>query len=61
VRVHDFLIAELGRAVPYGIYDLGSNTGWVNVGIDNDTAAFRTSAPSPTGSPATSPLRVRNR
>jgi hypothetical protein len=40
VRVHDFLIAELGRAVPYGVYDLAANTGWVNVGIDNDTAAF---------------------
>lgn len=40
VRVHDFLIKELGRAVPYGIYDLAANTGWVNVGIDNDTAAF---------------------
>jgi len=40
VRVHDFLIAELGRAVPYGIYDLAANTGWVNIGIDNDTAAF---------------------
>jgi transposase len=40
VRVHDFLIKELGRAVPYGIYDLAANMGWVNVGIDNDTAAF---------------------
>jgi hypothetical protein len=40
VRVHDFLIKELGRGVPYGIYDLAANTGWVNVGIDNDTAAF---------------------
>jgi len=40
VRVHDFLIKELGRAVPYGIYDLAANAGWVNVGIDNDTAAF---------------------
>ena len=40
VRVHDFLIAELGRAVPYGIYDLAANTGWVNVGIGNDTAVF---------------------
>src|SRR5271154_4865518 len=39
VRVHDFLIKELGRAVPYGIYDLAANAGWVNVGIDNDTAA----------------------
>ena len=28
------------RAVPYGIYDLAANTGWVNVGVDNDTAAF---------------------
>ncbi|HET9582764.1 MAG TPA: ISAzo13 family transposase [Bradyrhizobium sp.] len=40
VRVHDFLIKELGRAVPYGIYDLASNTGWVSVGINHDTAAF---------------------
>ena len=40
VRVLDFLIKDLGRAVPYGIYDLAANTGWVNVGIDNDTAAF---------------------
>jgi hypothetical protein len=40
VRVHDFLIKELGCAVPYGIYDLAANTGWVNVGVDNDTAAF---------------------
>jgi len=40
VRVHDFLIKELGRAVPYGIYDLATNTGWVSVGMDNDTAAF---------------------
>ena len=38
--MHDFLIKELGRAVPYGIYDLAANAGWVNVGIDNDTAAF---------------------
>jgi hypothetical protein len=40
VRVHDFLIAELGRAVPYGIYDLAANAGWVSVGIDHDTSAF---------------------
>ena len=40
VRMHDFLIKELGRAVPYGIYDLAANTGWVNIGVDNDTAAF---------------------
>lgn len=40
VRVHDFLIPELGRATPYGVYDLGQNTGWVNVRVDHDTAAF---------------------
>ena len=40
VRVHDFLIKKLGRAVPYGIYDLAANAGWVSVGIDHDTAAF---------------------
>ena len=38
VRVHDFLIKELGRAVPYGVYDLAANAGWVNLGIDHDTA-----------------------
>jgi len=40
VRVHDFLIPELGRATPYGIYDLAQNTGWVSVGVDHDTASF---------------------
>jgi transposase len=40
VRVHDFVIPELGRATPYGIYDLTHNHGWVSVGIDHDTAAF---------------------
>ena len=35
VRVHDFLVPELGRASPYGIYDLAQNTGWVSVGIDH--------------------------
>jgi hypothetical protein len=40
VRVHDFLIKELGRAVPYGVYDLAANEGWVSVGINHDTAAF---------------------
>jgi hypothetical protein len=40
VRVHDFLIKELGRAVPYGVYDLAANAGWVNLGVDHDTAAF---------------------
>ena len=40
VRVYDFVIPELGRANPYGIYDLAHNTGWVSVGVDHDTAAF---------------------
>src|SRR5437879_2859829 len=40
VRVYDFPIAGLGRATPYGVYDLGQNAGWVNVGMDHDTAAF---------------------
>ena len=40
VRVHDFLIKDLGRAVPYGIYDIASNAGWVSVGINHDTAEF---------------------
>jgi transposase len=39
-RTHDFPDSELGKAVPYGIYDLAANTGWVNVGTDHDTAAF---------------------
>jgi hypothetical protein len=38
--VHDFLIKELGRAVPYGVYDLAANAGWMSVGVDHDTAAF---------------------
>jgi hypothetical protein len=40
VRDHDFPDEELGKAVPYGIYDVAANTGWVNVGTDGDTAAF---------------------
>jgi hypothetical protein len=40
VRVHDFVIKELGRAAPYGVYDVACNTGWVSVGVDHDTASF---------------------
>ena len=40
VRVHDFVIPELGRVSPYGVYDLAANAGGVNVGIDHDTATF---------------------
>jgi transposase len=40
VRVHDFIDKELGKAIPYGVYDVARNEGWVNVGIDHDTAEF---------------------
>ena len=40
VATHDFPDPQLGKAIPYGIYDLAANTGWVNVGTDHDTAAF---------------------
>jgi hypothetical protein len=40
VRVHDFLDKTLGKAIPYGVYDLAANQGWVSVGTDHDTAAF---------------------
>ncbi len=40
VRVHDFIDPELGKAIPYGVYDIANNQGWVSVGIDHDTAAF---------------------
>jgi hypothetical protein len=40
VRVHDFKDKELGKAIPYGVYDVANNQGWVRVGIDHDTAHF---------------------
>jgi transposase len=40
VRVHDFLIPAQGKAIPYGVYDLHRNEGWVSVGIDHETASF---------------------
>ena len=40
VRVYDFLDLELGKGIPYGIYDQTANTGWVSVGTDHDTAQF---------------------
>jgi hypothetical protein len=40
VQVHDFIIKEKGKASPFGVYDIAANEGWVNVGIDHDTAAF---------------------
>jgi hypothetical protein len=43
VRVHDFIDKKKGKAIPYGVYDLAMNQGWVTVGIDHDTAAFAVS------------------
>jgi len=40
VKVHDFIDPALGKANPYGVYDLAADTGWVSVGTDHDTAAF---------------------
>ncbi len=40
VRVHDFIDKTLGKAVPYGVYDIARNEGWVSVGVDHDTAEF---------------------
>ena len=60
VNTHDFNDKELGKAIPYGIYDVGRDEGWVNVGISADTAQFavasiraggRTSAASATRRP----------
>jgi hypothetical protein len=44
VRGHDFIIPELGRAAPYGVYDIADNAGWVSLGIDHDTASFAVNA-----------------
>ena len=40
VKVHDFIDKEMGKAIPYGVYDVAQNYGWVNVGRDHDTSAF---------------------
>ena len=44
VRVHDFQGKDLGKAIPYGVYDVTNNQGWVSVGIDHDTADFATAS-----------------
>jgi hypothetical protein len=44
VNVHDFIDPKLKRAVPYGIYDIADNVGWVSVGTDHDTASFAVNA-----------------
>jgi hypothetical protein len=44
VKIYDFLDPKLGKAIPYGVYDLSSNQGWVSVGVDHDTARFAVEA-----------------
>ena len=44
VKTHDFMDPELGKAIPYGVFDLSRNEGWVSVGIDHDTAQFAAQA-----------------
>ena len=44
VNVHDFEDKELGKAIPYGVYDIADNTGWVSVGVTHDTAQFAVNA-----------------
>ena len=44
VNIHDFIDPKLKRAVPYGVYDMTNNVGWVSVGTDHDTAAFAVNA-----------------
>ena len=44
VNVHDFVDKELGKAIPYGVYDIGANVGCVSVGINHDTAQFAVNA-----------------
>ena len=44
VRVHDFIIPERGKAIPYGVYDLARDEGWVSVGATHDTASFAVNA-----------------
>jgi transposase len=43
VKVYDFIDKELGKAIPYGVYDIANNEGWVSVGISHDTASFAVS------------------
>jgi hypothetical protein len=44
VMVHDFIDKEMGKAIPYGVFDVNENKGWVSVGIDHDTAHFAAEA-----------------
>src|SRR6516162_10113956 len=47
VNVHDFIDPKLRRAVPYGVYDISNNVGWVSVGTDHETACFAVNAIRP--------------
>ncbi len=40
VEIHDFASPEFPKVIPYGVYDIGKNMGWINVGTDHDTASF---------------------
>ena len=42
-KVYDFIDKDLGKAIPYGVYDIANNEGWVSVGISHDTASFAVS------------------
>jgi Rhodopirellula transposase DDE domain len=44
VNIHDFIDPKLSRAVPYGVYDIANNAGWVSVGTDHDTTSFAVNA-----------------
>jgi hypothetical protein len=60
VNVHDFTDKELGKAIPCGVYDIAADVGWVNVGTDHDTAAFRCRPSGPGGArPASRLIPVR--
>jgi len=61
VRVHDFKDTELGKAIPYGVYDLASDSGWVSVGVDHDTRRLRGRVdPLVVGAPRASALPARH-
>ena len=61
VQVHDFMDDALGKVIPYGVYDLARNTGWVSVGIDHDTPAFAVVKSVPSISQKRTVMRVVTR
>jgi hypothetical protein len=60
VRTHDFKDKDLGHAIPYGVYDLTADEGWVSVGITSDTATFATTRSSTGGRPSANALPKRH-